>query len=108
MSVEVRPTKVVCGAGPHGPESNDGTCDVTYSRSAGGDDIGGIKLVLTDDAEDSNYIHDVSGNINPLATMTESAIVTGIINASNVESVVYFLDDSGNEQLCSPSGSLDF
>ena len=107
LAVEVKPTKVVCGVGTGGV-GNDGTCNVTYSRSAGGDAIGGIKLVIQDDAGDTNYIHDVSGNINPLATLTEALIITGIDNASSVEAVVYFLDDSGNEKLCAPSTEYNF
>jgi hypothetical protein len=108
LSVDVRPTKVVCNPGTEGPESNNGVCNVTFTRGAGGEEIGGVKLVLTNSAGDSNYIHDVSGNVNSLATMTENIIVTGIANASNVEVSVYFLDDSGNEQLCGASGELNF
>lgn len=105
LSVEVRPTKALCNPSGGG---NDGTCNITYTRSEGGDEIGGIKLVITNDDGDTNYIHDVSGNINPLATQTESLIVSGITNASLVEARVYFLDDSGNEILCATSGELNF
>ncbi len=107
LAVDVQPTKVLCMVDA-GDAGNNGTCDITYSRSAGGDVIGGIKLVLKDEVGDTNYIHDVSGNINPLATQTESTVNTGITNVSNVEAVVYFLDESGNEQLCTSSGELDF
>jgi hypothetical protein len=107
LSVDVQPTKVICMVDA-GQEGNNGTCDVTYERRAGGDEIGGIKLVLKDSAGDTNYIHDVSGNINPLATQTEVNVNTGIVNVSHVEAVVYFLDESGNEVLCTASGKLDF
>jgi hypothetical protein len=110
LAVEVKPTKVLCT--PTADGGNNGTCNVTYTRSAGGNEIGGIKLVITNDAGDTNLIHGVpsiAGNeINPLVTLTETGIVTGIVNASNVEVTVYFLDESGNEQLCSASTSLNF
>ncbi len=105
-NVNVRPTKVLCDGDDI--VGSTGNCSITYTRDAGGDEIGGVKLVVTNDAGDTNFIYDVSGNINELATLTEMYVVTGVTNASNVEAVVYFLDDSGNEQLCSPSGSLDF
>lgn len=108
IDVMVRPTKVFCNPAVAPDPGNNGVCNVTYMREAGGEEIGGIKLVFTDDAGESNYIHDVSGNINELATLTESLVTTGINNVSKVDSVVYFLDESGNEQLCSPSGSLEF
>ncbi len=108
LSAEVRPTRIVCALNNPDDGGNNGVCNVTYRRSEGGDEIGGIKLVFESDAGDTNYIHDVSGTINPLATQTESLVNTGIINVSKVQTVVYFLDDSGNEQLCSASGELEF
>ena len=104
-TVTVKPTKVVCDAALTG--GNDGVCDVTYTREAGGDEIGGIKIILSNGEE--TFMKDISGNLNELGTATESNIdttvgttITG--NITRVETAVYFLDDSGEEHLCDPSG----
>ena len=79
---------------------NNDVCDVTLSRSPRGDDIAGVKLVFTNALEETNYVHDVSGNFAPLQTTKIVNITTGIANTNNVEVVAYFTDLSGNEQLC--------
>lgn len=84
---------------------------VTLTRSAGGSTIGGVKLVLTNATGTSSYIHDRSGNIGPLATVTENVVTTGateIVNANRVDVIVYFLDRSGKKQVCSISNSYTF
>lgn len=93
LDVNVRATNLAC----------IGTvCDVTVTRNAGGEDIGGIKLIFTNSTGTENYIHDVSGNMAPLEVKTETSINTiGVSDADNVEVVVYFKDALGNEQLCS-------
>jgi len=106
LDVDIRATKVICtsvnGTG------NNGECNATISRSSGGEPIGGVKLIFYNDLGETNYIHTVSGNVLPLETRTISLITTGIVNASKVETVAYFLDDSGNEMLCDAKNSLDF
>lgn len=97
LAVDIRATKLEC---------TDDVCGVTVERSPGGDAIGGIKLIFTNSTGDSNYVHDVSGDIALLETKTVSSITTGIGNANKVEVAVYFLDASGNEELCSVSNSL--
>ncbi|MBS3070970.1 hypothetical protein J4407_01570 [Candidatus Pacearchaeota archaeon] len=76
-------------------------CTVSLTRNAGGDNIGGVKVVFSNETATKTYVHDAPGNIAPLETKTVSAIATGIKNADKAEPVVYFLDASGNEQLCS-------
>lgn len=95
LDVSIQSTKLVCGGA-----SND-VCNATVSRSAGGDEIAGIKLVFSNAAADGNKIIDVPGNIAPLEVKTVSDVNTGITNTSSVEIVPYFKDSSGNEQLCS-------
>ena len=78
-----------------------GVCNVTITRNAGGDAIGGIKLIFTNVLGETNFVHDVPGDIAFLETKTEFDIITGIVNVSNVEIIPYFKDEIGNEQLCS-------
>jgi hypothetical protein len=99
----VKPTKVNCDIGD-GDIGNDGRCDVTYTRSAGGEEIGGIKIILTNAEE--NFIIDVPNNIPELATRTED-ITSNLDNVTKVETAVYFVDDSGNEIICDPSGYMN-
>lgn len=92
LSVDVELLKSDCTA--------SGVCNVTVTRNAGGEDIGGIKLVFTNDLGETNYVHDVSGNMDLLETKTELNINTGITDVTNVEVKLYFKDEIGNEQLC--------
>lgn len=74
-------------------------CNVTYTRKAGGDDIAGIKLVVSDGTE--SITQDVPGNLNPLDTKTEKDInVSALTVPTSVEVAVYFESASGEEQLC--------
>lgn len=82
-------------------ECNNGVCNVTVSRDSRGEAISGMKLVFASATGGSNYIQDVPGNIGLLETKTISNITTTGINASDVDIVPYFLDATGNEQLCS-------
>ena len=94
LNVDIQATKLACSGA-----QND-VCDVTLSRSSRGDDITGMKLVFTNASRETNYVHDVSGNLGLLETTTILNITTGIANANKVEVVAYFTDASGNEQLC--------
>jgi flagellin-like protein len=100
LEIDVRATKAAC--------TEAGTCNVTVTRSAGGDDIAGVKLIFTNEEGESNFVHNVPGNIAPLETSTQTGIVTNITNASKVDVAVYFLDESGAEQLCSGVNSFEF
>lgn len=107
LNIEISPTKANCAVNAS-DGGNTGVCNVTVTRSTGSDEIGGVKLVFTNDGGESNWIETVSGNIGALATKTVANINTGISNVSKVEVLVYFVDDSGNEQLCSSSSPLEF
>jgi len=82
--------------------------DVVLTRSAGGGDLGGVKIIFNNATGSSNYVHTVVGNIAPLETKTISATSVSIDEANKVEIAPYFTDDSGNEQVCSTSTSFDF
>ncbi len=100
LEIEVTPTKI--------NDTSPGVYSVTVLRNGGEDEIGGIKLIFTSESADTNYIEDVPGNIENLRLATVSVTVQDVSNPDKVEAVVYFLDNSGNQQLCQGGGSLDF
>lgn len=103
LNVNVEATKVT-------NSTNGLSYDVTLTRNAGGDTIGGVNLILTNATGTDSFVYDRSGNIPPLATETVTVDTTAnaIFNANKVEVVVYFTDASGNDQACSVSSSFDF
>ena len=94
LDVNIQATKLVCSGA-----QND-ICNATISRSAGGEQIAGIKLVFTNAAAGTNYVYDVLGDVAPLETKTISNVTTGLTNTDKVTVTTYFRDASGNEQLC--------
>lgn len=89
LEIDVRATAMSCEAG---------ICDVTYTRRDGGDEVAGVKLVISDGTE--SHTTDIPGNLNPLDTTTESDIDTGLTEPISVEVAVYFESTSGEEQIC--------
>ncbi|MEK6760852.1 MAG: hypothetical protein AABX93_02925 [Nanoarchaeota archaeon] len=81
---------------------------VTLTRSAGGNPIGGVAIIFKNDTGDASYRHTAAGNIAPLETKTVSATGVTITQATKVEVVPYFLEDSGTEKLCSTSTAYEF
>ena len=106
LEIDIIATKAECVSTADG--GNTGLCNVTVSRSSGDEDIGGVKLVLSSDEGESNYIHTEEGNMPALAVKTITNIDSGIINSSKVGVIAYFLDTSGNEQLCKVSNPFNF
>jgi len=82
------------------------TYDVTLNREAGGDDMGGLKVVFFNSTSNSQVL-DFGTTIDALGTVTRN-IDPGITNANKVEFTVFVLDASGNEQLCSQTSSFNF
>ena len=106
LNTEVVATKVLCNETANG--GNDGNCSVTYTRTRGEDEIGGIKILFTNDLGEENYAKELKGNIDYLTTRTEKGITTGIPNCSKVSIAVYFEDDSGNKNYCSQGPEFTF
>lgn len=75
---------------------------VTVSRGASNQEIGGIKLIFVDSNGESNFVQDVPGDIGALATINVNVTVTGLADPNKVQTVVYFLDEQGEERLCTP------
>lgn len=80
--------------------------DVTLKRSAGGDEIAGIRIVVFNDTQSSGVITS-EGNIEPLDTVTRN-INAGTSNANKVEVTAYLKDGLGKEQLCSQTNTFNF
>lgn len=91
--------------------SNNWNCDVTYTRKSGGDDVDGVKIILSNGQK--SYSKDVSGNVAVLDTNTESNIETNLVNSTDVEPntaeiAPYFINEAGDESLCNPVGTFEF
>ncbi len=96
--------------------------DVTITRTGGDDALGGVKLVFTAADGSQNAVVDwnltASGDHAPLAALGSRLISVPIgpnadqipttLNPTKVSVVVYFLDDSGNPQLCSTANQYTF
>ena len=98
LDVTVKATDILC---------TSTTCDVTYSRNAGGEEIGGIKIILSDGI--SSIEKDIEANIPELATVTQKAIdySTKLSNMPNsVEIAVYFIGADNKKSLCSNTNTL--
>jgi len=87
-------------------ETSAGVYDVTLKRNAGGDAIGGVKVSLFNSTANSGVI-DFGTALGELETVTQSVNGT-VTDANKLEYTAYFLDSSGNEQLCSQTGTFNF
>lgn len=98
LEVNIRATAVT--------NTGDTDYNITMTRTAGEDDIAGVKLVFFNEDGETSDVIGVDGNIAPLATVTKS--VDGEIeDANKVELTPYFEDSSGNEKFCS-TNSYEF
>lgn len=79
-----------------------GNYSVTLRRVAGGEAIGGVKIVLFNETANSGVLNFTA--LLELETKTET-FVAGITNANKLEFTVYFTDTSGAERLCSQTNS---
>ncbi len=81
---------------------------VVLERSAGGKEIDGVKVVLTNATLGVNNVSTYEGNIEPygqkLVTFTDS----GVDNANQVKVVAYFKDSSGNPHDCAIPSTYEF
>lgn len=104
MAVDVRAVSVVPVVGEAESYS------VTLRRTAGGEALGGIKIVLFNDTANSgvlNKFNETATLLGELYTRTE-IVAAGITNANKLEYTAYFIDESGNERLCSQTNPYTF
>lgn len=99
---------------------------VTFARMGGDDPLGGIKLVFSNQTGSENHVIDWrltdegTGVNSPLVALASRTITipvgTGPLEMKNTDGfkpnkvsvVVYFLDSSGKQQLCSTANQLTF
>lgn len=102
-------------------DNGDGTYDVTIFRNGGDDLLGGVKLVFTGTVPgDGNVVADWRLDEDPAVAPVDheplealgarqiGPFTVGITEPNKVSVVVYFLDDSGNQQLCSTANQYTF
>jgi hypothetical protein len=99
LNIDVRASAVLCATG---------VCNVTFDRTGTGTDaIGGVKLVFRNSTAgtnsgviDSDDVTELGGDIEHLAGEIVTDIDTTLTAPDSVEVTVYFMDASGNAQLC--------
>ncbi len=92
------------------PTDVEGDYDLTLSRTAKGEQIGGVKVVLSNGI-DSSPVIDFGVALAPLETKKQSltaAQTNNLADANKVEMTPYFIDASGNEQLCQQTSTSEF
>ena len=100
LDLVVRPVSASCDASG---------CDVTIRRTAGGDDLGGVKIVYFNGTDYSSVITETD-NIGELASQryTHTSADIGINNPNKVEVTPYIRDSTGNERICQNKNSYNF
>ncbi len=96
LNVDVKATAVVCtGADPD-------ICNVTLERTGTETEaIAGVKLVFRDSTSGTNSgVIQNASNVEALAGRTILDVATTLTAPDSVEVTPYFLDASGNDQLC--------
>ncbi len=78
-------------------EDSEGVYSVRLRRDSGGEEIGGIKIILLNETDSSSVQNGFEG-LSQLSTKTET--FSGPINATKLEYTVYFISDSDKEQNC--------
>ncbi len=101
IAVDVRAVSVVSVSG------ESGNYTVSLNRQAGGGDIGGVKINVFNDTDSSGVI-DFKNSIEALNTETEKIDTNGVTGANKIQFTVFFLDASGNEQLCTTTKEFTF
>lgn len=83
-------------------------CSVTITRGAGGEDIAGVKIVFYDGTTGGDVITS-TGTLDVLATRSISNVdpVLPVI-PNSVKVSPYFIDDSGNTEICPQQATFNF
>lgn len=88
-------------------EASPGNYTVTLNRKSGGEDIGGVKVNIFNSTDSSGVMDFIA--IPELETKTV-VIETGgnVTGGDRIEFTVFFIDASGNEQLCTITKEFTF
>jgi len=77
-----------------------GNYSVTLHRNAGGDELGGVKVAIFNVTKTSG-VKNFGVTISALDTKTATIDTGGnVTNGNKIEYTPFFIDASGNEQLC--------
>lgn len=91
-------------------ETSLGVYTVTLERSPGGDPIGGIKINIFNDTSSSGVLDFAA--LAPLerdtVSLNTASLGNNVTNGNEVQFTAFFLDASGNEQLCEQTGEKSF
>ncbi|MDO8528461.1 MAG: hypothetical protein Q7S06_01050 [Nanoarchaeota archaeon] len=114
LGINVNPTSVTC-SGTYDPTSlNKYSCYVRLERTGQGTEpIGGIKLIMVNATGGvSSPALDIPGDLSAFGTKNFNAtgvlMTTGMSRLNKVDARVYFIDETGTQQLCSQAGSFTF
>ncbi len=102
LEIDIEAVSLVESAGGTGDDY-----DLTLSRSAGGDAIGGVKVVVFSDTVNS-VVEEFGAVLAPLETKTQPLVDTTVTGANKVEITPYFTDASGNDQDCPTTITKEF
>ena len=103
LSISIRPNAASC-------DNVTNTCQITFTREAGGDDIAGIKLIIH--TTTASLINTTAGNVDALQTQTITDIDVSSLttdpeaDVTRIEATAYLLDREGNEHIC--AGTQEF
>jgi hypothetical protein len=89
-------------------ETSAGVYAVTLKRNAGGDVLGGVKVAVFNATGNSGVIN--FGTLTALQTKTATITTPGSATAvgNKIEYTPFFIDASGNEQLCTQTQTFEF
>jgi hypothetical protein len=103
INVNFVATKMICG---------DEACNVTINRKAGGENVGGLKLIFSNSktGDVGTTVEDISGNIPELGTKIAKEVPHGLTDElpDTVEVAVYFLSESDKELICTQTRKFKF
>jgi hypothetical protein len=91
--------------------NNTGTnFSVVLSRHKGEEEIGGVKLIFSDETGFYTFIISVEENMTSHKDVTEYITILNeqLRSPKRVQPIVYFIDESGVEQFCKPSIQFSF
>ncbi|MGY4884411.1 MAG: hypothetical protein ACP5NZ_02420 [Nanobdellota archaeon] len=83
---------------------------VALSRFGKGEDIAGVKLIFTNESGNSTFVIDFEGNLVPLEMSVKYVNISEshMSHPKKIQTMVYFIDELGIEQICRPSNKFYF
>ena len=111
LDIDVRATTIKDTTTPAAIPANTewgANYDLTLTRSAKGEAIGGVKLVILNGTANSEVL-DFGIALAPLETKKQALTLTNkVANATKVEITTYFIDSSGIQKPCQQTSKSEF